>query len=401
MAEMRAFAIARHAYASEIETAKRQVDREIARPLDTPAARRGGWKHRERSRNSYGWKPRSRLIIKHTAAFSIAIMSAPGPCYDQLAFSGGGGGDVGVDLLTAKVRRPFRPSTSSSNSNCLLNVEIFGSPEGVDDSSWPSLLFVHGVCESAETWTVQNLARAAQENKWRMAVLEIEGHGLSTGQRSVRGSFSRLIEHAEYFVHHVLSSDVGSVPFAICGASLGGVLAAYVADRIASNPRYKGNFIGAIPIVPAVGVAPEAVPPAPIVGALRILAAIAPGSGFLTPVEDPSHYACPPNTKRNFQGQWPLSTSKMLLDVTSGGVEKDQNSGKLNMDIPSLLVIAGERDEIIPVESITSFYEKAKSQDKQLVKVPRVDHSLMVGQKTAKFATQIIFKWLNERRDKL
>ena len=71
------------------------------------------------------------------------------------------------------------------------------------------------------------------------------------------------------------------------------------------------------------------------------------------------------------------------------------------MDIPSLLVIAGERDEIIPVESITSFYEKAKSQDKQLVKVPRVDHSLMVGQKTAKFATQIIFKWLNERRDKL
>ena len=49
-------------------------------------------------------------------------MSAPGPCYDQLAFSGGEGED---DLLTAKVRRPFRPS--SSNSNCLLNVEIFGS----------------------------------------------------------------------------------------------------------------------------------------------------------------------------------------------------------------------------------------------------------------------------------
>lgn len=327
-------------------------------------------------------------------------MSAPGPCYDQLAFSGGGGGGDG-DLISAKVRRPYRPSASSSNSNCLLNVEIFGSPDGVDDSSWPYLLFVHGVCESAETWTVQNLARAAQQNKWRLAVLEIEGHGLSTGQRSVCRSFSRLIEHAEDFVHHVWSSDEGSVPFAISGASLGGVLAAYVADRITSNPRYKAHFLGAIPIVPAVGVAPEAVPPAPIVGALRVLAAIAPGSGFLTPVEDPSHYACPPNTKRNFQGQWPLSTSKMLLDVTSDGVEKDQNSGKLNMDIPSLLVIAGERDEIIPVESIASFYQKAKSQDKELVKVPRGDHSLMVGQKTANFATKIIFKWLNERRDKL
>ena len=246
---------------------------------------------------------------------------------------------------------------------------------------------------------MQNLARVAQQKNWRLAVLELEGHGLSTGKRSVCGSFSRLVGHAEDFVHHVMSSAAEEVPFAICGASLGGVLAAYVADRIASNPLYKGRFIGAVPIVPAVGVAPEAVPPAPIVGALRVLAAVAPSSGFLTPVEDPSHYACPPDTKRNFQGSWPLSTSKMLLDVTSGGVEKDQKSGKLNLDIPSLLVIAGEKDEIIPMDAVESFYTKAKCTDKRLLKVPRGDHGLMVGQKTAKFATESLFEWLNERKN--
>ena len=248
---------------------------------------------------------------------------------------------------------------------------------------------------------MQNLARAAQRNKWRLAVLELEGHGLSTGNRSVCGNFSRLIGHAEDFVRHITSSpEAAEVPFAICGASLGGVLAAYVSDRIASNPQYKGRFIGAIPIVPAVGVSPEAVPPAPIVGALRVLAAVAPSSGFLTPVEDPSHYACPFNTKRNFQGNWPLSTSKMLLDVTSGGVEKDQKCGKLKLDIPSLLVIAGENDEIIPMEAVESFYMKAKCTDKEMMKVPKGDHGLMVGPKTAKYATEKMFEWLNERKER-
>ena len=321
------------------------------------------------------------------------------PCYDQLAFSGSGNDD----LITAKVRHPFHPSSSSSSS-CLLNVEIFGSAtdDGVDDSNWPYLLFLHGVCESAETWTVQNLARAAQQSNWRLAVLELEGHGLSTGKRSVCGSFSRLVGHAEDFVHHLAASspEATEVPFAICGASLGGVLAAYVSDRIASNLQYKGRFIGTVPIVPAVGVATEAVPPAPIVAALRVLAAVVPSSGFLTPVEDPSHYACPSNTQRNFQGSWPLSTSKMLLDVTSGGVEKDLNSGKLKLDIPSLLVIAGENDEIIPMEAVESFYTKAKCTDKEFVKVPRGDHGLMVGQKTAQRACEKIFEWLNERKDR-
>jgi len=327
-------------------------------------------------------------------------MKTHDPCYDQLAFSGGGGDNKrSDDLITAKARHPFHPQSSSSSS-CLLNVEIFGSTDGVDDSSWPYLLFIHGVCESAETWTVQNLARSAKRNSWRLAVLELEGHGLSTGKRSVCGSFSRLVGHAEDFVHHIMLSE--AVPFAICGASLGGVLAAYVADKIASNPQYKGRrFIGSIPIVPAVGVAPEAVPPAPIVGALRVLAAVAPSSGFLTPIEDPSHYACPPNSVRNFQGSWPLSTSKMLLDVTSGGVEEDQKSGKLNLNIPSLLVIAGESDEIIPVEAIESFFMKANCSDKELLKVPRGDHGLMVGQKTAKYVTEKIFEWLDKRRDKI
>ena len=333
-------------------------------------------------------------------------MSSSEPQYDQLAFSGVEG------LVSSKERRPFRPSGGGgNNSKTTLNVEIFGSdtrastststsPSGAsDDSSWPYLLFIHGVCESAETWTVQNLAKAARDNKWRLAVLELEGHGLSTGKRSVCGSFSRLVEHVNDFVRQMVSDSDAKIPFALCGASLGGVLAAYGADYIITSGSeiLKKNFIGVIPIVPAVGVAPEAVPPAPIVGALRILAAVAPSTGFLTPVEDSSHYACPETSTRNFNGSWPLSTSKMLLDVTSGAVESDQNSGRLVLEVPSLLVIAGERDDIIPLNAVKAFYDKARASDKAFVCVPKGDHGLMVEKKTSKYAAEKIFEWLNAR----
>lgn len=326
-------------------------------------------------------------------------MSGSEPLYDQLAFSGVEG------LICAKKRRPFHPSGGSSTT--LLNVEIFGSSNNdanadADDSKWPYLLFIHGVCESAETWTVQHLAKAARYNKWRLAVLELEGHGLSSGKRSVCGRFSRLVQHVNDFICHVISGDDADVPFALCGASLGGVLAAYGADFVSSSKSddsdiIKKNFIGVIPIVPAVGVAPEAVPPAPIVGALRVLAAIVPSTGFLTPVEDPSHYACPEASKRNFEGSWPLATSKMLLDVTTGAVERDQKNGRLVLDVPSLLVIAGERDDIVPLDSVKSFHDKAKAKDKTFVCVPKGDHGLMVENKPSKYANEKIFEWLNAR----
>ena len=214
------------------------------------------------------------------------------------------------------------------------------------------------------------------------------------------GSFSRLVRQVDAFVRHMISdSDAADIPFALCGASLGGVLAAYGADNIRTSGSdiLKKKFIGVITIVPAVGVAPEALPPAPIVGALRILAAVAPSTGFLTPVEDPSHYACPKSSKRNFNGSWPLSTSKMLLDVTSGVVENDQNSGRLLLDVPSLLVIAGERDDVIPMDAVKSFYDKAMASDKAFVCVPKGDHGLMVEKRTSKFANEKMFEWLNAR----
>ena len=226
----------------------------------------------------------------HFRLGNMANSATAGLVHAKRAFEGA------IGLLPSKARNPFSPD----GSNAVLNVEMFG---GDDDSDWPYLLFVHGICESAETWTVQRLAIACKENKCRLAVLELEGHGLSTGKRSVCGSFERLCHSVNSFIQHIISGKDSGISFVICGSSLGGILAAYGADFVMKKRKEPGSpfqkFLGAIPIVPAVGIAPEAVPSAPIVRALSIFAAIAPSTGILTPKEDPSHYACPATTYAN------------------------------------------------------------------------------------------------------
>lgn len=302
----------------------------------------------------------------------------------QLAFAGA----PGADLVAATSRCPFH----TDDGTAVLNVEVFDAINGKD---WPMILFIHGICESAETWAVQRLASACLENRWRLFVLELEGHGLSSGRRAVCGDFNRLCRHVIEFVRLISNKESG-VPFALCGTSVGGVLAAYVADHFSrSTESHSSRFLGAATIAPAVGVDPHAVPPCLIVEALKVMAVVAPSAGILTPVEDPSEYACPQDSKRNFCGHWPLATSKMLLELTSKKVRADLAQGTLTLDIPALIVIAGEEDEMVPTEAMQDFYGAAKAKKKDFVKVPRAGHGLMFEEDKANFVFEKLFSWLS------
>uniref|UniRef100_A0A7S2XJZ6 Serine aminopeptidase S33 domain-containing protein n=1 Tax=Attheya septentrionalis TaxID=420275 RepID=A0A7S2XJZ6_9STRA len=320
--------------------------------------------------------------------------------HDHLAFGGAEG------LVSSNYRLPFR----TKDGKTTLNVECFGSDHAGgddDDSDWPILLFVPGICESAETWSVQYLAVAAREHRWRLFVLELEGHGLSTGKRAVCGNFSRLRGHISEFIQHVISTEGNEgVKFAVCGTSLGGILSAYgVEDFVTASKRSEDGckgFIGAALIAPAVGIAPEAIPPAPIVGALRLMSAVAPSMGFMTPLEDPTHYACPSNSTRNCRGHWPLSTSRMLLDVTSKTVKNDQAAGRLVLDdVPSILVFSGTKDEVVPHNSVKDFFHNLKTKDKRLIEVSDGDHGIMFDKEKGSIVIKDIFKWLGECSVKL
>ena len=321
-----------------------------------------------------------------------------------LAFSATGSSES-ASLVSATSRLPF----TTKDGSATLNVELFNE----EFHTGPILLCIHGVCESAETLGIQALVSAAKSNNVRVAVLECEGHGLSSGKRGVCINFDRLVRHSCEFVSHVLShfqqnAGEDEIPYALCGSSMGGVLSIYTADKISkdttqtvatSDPNFlpfPGRFIGLVPICPAVGVDSAAVPDCLTVSALSCLAYMAPAATIpLTPLEDPTHYNCPPETNRNYSGHWPLSTSKMLLDVTSQRVPNDLSNGQLSLSrVPSLLVIAGEKDLIVPYESVSTFYEEVLPEEKKCIVIPNAGHDLLFHRSSSNTATSEIFSWI-------
>ena len=306
--------------------------------------------------------------------------------YDNLAFStprpngssfGNDSGDADM-YIEANARAPF--AFCDEHGSTLLNVEFFGDP------SWPRiLLFVPGVCESAETWTVQNLVRICASRKWRVAVLELEGHGLSEGSRGLIGSsWRRCVRQVKVFCAHALDVDMAqkrvlsddepkNLRFVLCGASLGGALVSYASQNILEDVGFsrRVSFSGTLLLSPAVGVDPLVVPPPIVVTCLSILSCILPSVGIegATPTEDPSHYNCPPWTNRNFRGAWPLGTSKILLDITSKRLPNDVKSGLLNMlqtkSKHAILVISGGKDPVVPIQTVQNFVDEMKTKVEQ------------------------------------
>ena len=325
-------------------------------------------------------------------------------------------------LVSATSRLPLKTGDNSA----LLNIEIFDSNTTEDA---PILLLTHGVCASAETLGVQAIVSAAKDSNVKIAVLELEGHGLSSGKRNVCGDFDRLLGHVLEFAKHAVAGLRGNseAPYFLTGNSLGGVLAIYAAEEISKKTDiYPSNFKGLATICPAVGVDERKLPSTPIILGLSILSYLAPTLQVsLTPLEDPSAYKCPADTKRNFEGHWPLATSKMLLDVTSSKVESDVKSKRISLKaVGAVLMFAGEFDDVVPLKSIKGFYDAVQSDDKKFIEIPKAGkwhmvhgcafygikiartkticlpkgHDMMFYKSTSKLVTDALFQWIESSK---
>ena len=299
-----------------------------------------------------------------------------------------------------------------TSDGAILNIELF---ENNSTKTSPLLFFIPGICESAETVGVQNIVTYAKQQNIRVAVLELEGHGLSSGQRSLCKDFSRLLGHVVECVCFVVTSLLGNgtdnesvIEYCISGTSLGGTLAIYVSEvisRLLNGQSCKDllpkipsssvpqTLLGVVAITPALGVQPEALPPKWIVSALSVSAMLLPSvQPPLTPLEDPSHYNCPEDTHRNFSGHWPLGTSKMLLHLTATKAPANVIGQQLTLkNVSKVQVIAGGKDYIIPLQDIEAFYENVQSANKDLHVLKKAGHDVLVDKKSASVAMELLF----------
>jgi len=246
----------------------------------------------------------------------------------------------------------------------------------------------HGVCESNETTNTQRLAQRAVARGWRLIALEHEGHGLSGGARGVV-SFERCARLFEAFVETMTGS---AGPWALAGHSLGAIVALRAARRLGSADGY----VGAVLFGAAVGIDPRSVPPAVVVGALRVASVFFPRASLgATPVEDPDEYALPLESTRNFRGHWPLVTARELLDVTRNSVPEVAGSPR-GLDPSRNLFVHGELDLVVPLEVVREYLTAARLPSEALKVVEKGGHDVlggMAGDEACAFALD----WLEER----
>ena len=244
-----------------------------------------------------------------------------------------------------------------------LHYEVW-EPEGTVRGT---LYHSHGVCESNETTNTQRLVQRAVARGWRVVCLEHEGHGLSSGARAVI-SLDRCVCNFEAFVR----ARLGEGDWALSGHSMGANVALYAAQRLSSMKGYVGTVLFAA----AVGVDPWAVPPAVIVGALRVASFLMPEASLgATPVEDPDSYALPAESTRNFRGHWPLQTAKELLDATQNAVA-DAAASKRGLDA---CFVHGAQDHVVPTAAVRDFISAARLPPGALHGVKKGGHDLTGG----------------------
>lgn len=303
-----------------------------------------------------------------------------------------------------------------------MNVEIF---ESNTSTASPLVIFIPGICESAETKTVQEMASWAKNIGVRLAVLELPGHGLSSGNLAeMPTNIYILIKLVLAAIDRILKLQFETdkkIPYLLSGSSFGGTLSLYAAEYISRrlekdekslpdivDPQESsilkdeelwedffshGKLSGVVSVTPAVGVDHRVLPPDWIVSTLSVASAIFPAAQLpFTPLEDSSQYDCPSTSTRNFKGRWPLAISKFLLDLTTLTLPEDVAQGRLTLkNVPRVILMAGSKDHMIPIETIHAVEAKIAAPNKEVVVLPKVGHDLLINPKSSSKALEILF----------
>lgn len=327
---------------------------------------------------------------------------------------------------TSRVGVPVR-LPMNSDKLVWINVEVF--EQNASSSTFnPLVIYVPGICESAETLTVQNMAQWAKSIGVRLAVVELPGHGVSSGKLAdMSTNIDILVWQVLYAVKKVVSTlfqERPGSPYLLSGSSFGGTLVLYAAEYI-SRLKDKGftssetnlskleesilkddalwadffthgTLTGVVSVTPAVGVDPKVLPPSWMVSTLSFFSSVFPSAQVpFTPLENPSQYNCPSTTTRNFEGHWPLALSKFLLDLTARRVPDDVANDRLTLKhIPRVVLLAGANDFMIPLEAIQALEEQLQSPSKELIVLPKAGHDVLTNSKSKVEALEKLFSSL-------
>lgn len=300
-------------------------------------------------------------MAKWTKALLIGVAGLAAAA--ALAAFTGARPSVGDCAGTATVAGAATWRVKAADGNCLQGYEW--KPVGAPVRT--AVVLVHGIHDHPGRYAT--LAQALVAKGVAVYAQDLRGHGASGGARQRVDSIAQLVGDAELALAEAAKRNPG-VPLFLYGHSMGGLVAAHVAVRDATQPRLAGVVLSsaALALPPSVSGGARAV-----VGTLSRLAPNLPLDAVdeLQVVRDcsaRSELARDPAIERD---KVPARTVATILD----GVVALQPL--MPTIVAPLLILHGGADQVTPPEGSRMLAQRAGGKDKKLVVFDPALHSLL------------------------
>ncbi len=224
--------------------------------------------------------------------------------------------------------------------------------------------------------------------------IDYQGFGKSEGVGRKRGHIKRIAHIVADVLQlcAAIKEQRPNTPLYIHGQSFGGAVATWVCQEAPA-----GLLAGAVLTVPNIALAPEAMPSALIVNALRLIAALAPAYQLLAPPEDSDadfqfRFASDPYCyAKPLRASWCNQLRLMYHRFAKRG-------SLARVRLPFIL-FQPTHDDFCNPEGAYSLYETSESTDKTLVALTNMGHA-PITEDGCDEVISMILGWIDERAGK-
>jgi acylglycerol lipase len=251
----------------------------------------------------------------------------------------------------------------AADGNCLQGYEW--KPAGAPVRA--AIVLVHGLHDHPGRYAL--LAQALVAKGVAVVALDLRGHGASGGARQRVDSAAQLVGDVDRVLAEAAKRHPG-VPLFLYGHSMGGLAAAHVAVKDASQPRLAGVVLSSAAL---------ALPPSATDGARAVvgtLSRLAPGLPLeaideAQVVRDPAARAELARDPAILRTKVPSRTIDTIFDGT------DALQALMPGIAVPLLILHGGADRVTPPAGSRTLAQRAGSKDKKLVIYEPAMHSLL------------------------
>jgi len=301
----------------------------------------------------------------------------------------------GIAPLPSAEERALTGATSSTKFVNPQGVETFVRVWETDEGSKGrgTVLLVHGFSWHSQYWTA--LASALTSAGFRVVGYDLQGHGRSGTVSGAKGYATRFDDWVREMREVITAHAIGQGKLFIHAESMGATIVLRALTGASDVFQYKDEVKGVVFSGPVIRVAPEVLPPPPVVAVIKALATIFPllsvpssevADGFEGAFGDKEFAKLAKKDPLVIFDSPRLRSAAEILGTVA------KNNEMFSAVTQPILVLHGQDDKRTHAANSVDFINGISSANKRLEIIPGANHQLLQDKKeiTDKVIAQVV-----------